>query len=97
MAAYIVATVRIADPDRFAAYTRGIAGLSERFGGEVVVKGPVAELLEGTGAENERVVVSRYPDALSARAYVGSPEYRAAAAQRAGAAEITMRLLVDPA
>ena len=96
MAAYIVATARISDPDRFAAYTMAIAGLSERFGGEVVVKGSVSELLEGNGADDERVVVSRYPDAQSARAYVSSREYKEAAALRVGSAEITMRLLVDP-
>lgn len=97
MAAYIVATVRIADPERFAEYAKGIAGLSEQFGGEAVVKGPVVELLEGEGVVGERVVVSRYPDAESARAYIASAQYQAAAALRVGAAEVTMRLLVDPA
>uniref|UniRef100_UPI0035CBA1A5 DUF1330 domain-containing protein n=1 Tax=uncultured Sphingomonas sp. TaxID=158754 RepID=UPI0035CBA1A5 len=93
MAAYVVATVRITDPDRFALYAKGIAGLSERFGGEAVVKGPVSEVLEGEGLVGERVVVSRYPDAAAARAYLASPEYLAAAAHRVGAAEIVMRLI----
>ncbi len=97
MAAYIVATVRITDPERFALYAKGIAGLSERFGGEAIVKGAVQELLEGNGEPGERVVVSRYPDAESARAYIASAEYQAACAHRVGAAEVTMRLLVDPA
>lgn len=97
MAAYIVATVRITDPERFALYAKGIAGLSERFGGEAIVKGAVQELLEGNGEPGERVVVSRYPDAESARAYIASAEYQAASAHRVGAAEVTMRLLVDPA
>lgn len=97
MAAYIVATVRITDADRFADYAKGISGLSERFGGEAIVKGAVAELLEGHSESGERVVVSRYPDADAARAYIASAEYQAAAALRAGAAEVTMRLLVDPA
>ena len=55
MSAYIVATVRISDPERFALYSKGIAGLSERFGGEAVVKGAVAEVLEGDGMVGERV------------------------------------------
>ena len=33
-AAFIVATVRITDPVRFAEYGKAIAGLSERFGGQ---------------------------------------------------------------
>lgn len=97
MAAYIVATVRITDPVRFADYGKAIAGLSERFGGESVVKGPVVELLEGEGEVGERVVVTRFPDADAARGYIGSPDYRAASAGRAGAAVVTMRLLTDPA
>jgi uncharacterized protein (DUF1330 family) len=93
MPAFIVATVTITDPERFAAYGRAIAGLSERFGGEAVVKGPVAAVLEGAGEVGERVVVTRFPDAAAARAYISSDTYRAAAAQREGAATVTMRLI----
>lgn len=95
MAAYIVATVSIEDPERFAAYGKAIAGLSESFGGERVVAGPVAEILEGEGRVGERVVVSRFPDEDAARAYIASPQYQAARALRVGAATIQMRLLID--
>lgn len=96
MAAYLVATVRITDPEKFALYARAIAGLSEQFGGEYVVRGAVAEVLEGAVDPAERVIVSRFPDVDAVRAYVGSAEYRAAAAHREGAAVVEMRLLVDP-
>lgn len=95
MAAYIVATVRISDPDKFALYGKAIAGLSERFGGVPVVKGPVAEVLEGGSPVGERVVVTRFETADAARAYIGSPDYQAATVHREGAAEVEMRLLVD--
>lgn len=97
MAAYIVATVTITDPTRFADYARGIAGLSERFGGEALLKGAVSDVLEGDAAIGERVIVSRYPDIAAARAYIASPEYQAACVHRVGAATVTMRLLEDPA
>jgi len=93
MPAYIVATVRITDPERFADYGRGIAGLSEKYGGESVVRGPVTEILDGDEPLGERVVVTRFPDADAARGYIASPEYRDAAARRVGAAIVTMRLL----
>lgn len=96
MAAYIVATVRITDPERFAAYGKGIAGLSERFGGEALVRGTVSALLEGEGETGERVVVTRFADGDAARAYIASPEYRAASVHRVGAATVTMRLIEDP-
>lgn len=93
MAAFIIATVRITDPERFALYAKGIAGLSEQFGGEAIVKGPVTEVLEGSSPVGERVIVSRYPSASDARAYLASAQYQAAAAHREGAAEVEMRLL----
>lgn len=95
MSAYIVATVRITDPARFALYGQGIAGLNERFGGEYVVRGPIAEVLEGTVEPNERVVILRFPDADAARAFIQSADYQAAKAHRIGAAELEMRLLTD--
>jgi uncharacterized protein (DUF1330 family) len=97
MAAYLVATVRITDPARFSAYLQAIAGLSEKFGGESIVKGSVDGLLEGDAPAGERIVVSRFPDADAVRCYIGSPEYQHGKALREGAAEVTMRLVVDPA
>lgn len=97
MAAYIVATVTIRDAAKFAEYGKMIAGLSERHGGEYLLRGVVADVLEGQSAPGERVVVSRFPTAESARAYLASPEYQAAVARRAGAADVVMRLIIDPA
>ena len=95
MPAYLVATVRVSDSAGFAEYGKAIAGLSERFGGEYIARGKVAEVLEGDTDPDERVVVSRFPDADAARAYIASPEYQAGAALREGAAVVEMRLLID--
>ena len=95
MAAYLVATVRISDPVKFGDYAKAIAGLSERFGGKYILRGKIAEVLEGDIDPEERVVVTHFPDADAARAYVASPEYRAGAALREGAAVVELRLLID--
>ena len=95
MAAYIVATVRITDSVRFGDYGRAIAGLSERHGGEPLVRGAVTEVLEGGSPVGERVVVTRFATAEAARGYIASPEYRSASKAREGAAVVEMRLLVD--
>lgn len=97
MAAYIVATVVVTDPLKFGDYAKAIAGLSERHGGEYLVRGKLAEVLEGEVDPDERVVVSRFPTVEAAQAYAQSPEYRAAVLLREGAALVQMRLLVDPA
>lgn len=96
MAAYIVSTITITDPVRFGEYVKAIAGLSERHGGEYIVRGKVSEVLEGDVNPDERVVVSRFPSAEAARGYTGSAEYRTGAALRAGAGTVETRLLVDP-
>jgi uncharacterized protein (DUF1330 family) len=96
MAAYIVATVRITNPEKFGEYTKAIAGLSEQHDGEYIVRGPITEVLEGDIDLNERVIVSRFPDADAARAYALSPEYEAAARLREGAGIVQMRLIVQP-
>lgn len=95
MAAYIVATVNILDPERFSAYVRNVDVVREAFGGERLLAGPVKEVLEGDGQVGERVVVIRFPDAEAARGYIASAEYQAVKARRQGAAIAVMRLVVD--
>ncbi|MFC3581189.1 DUF1330 domain-containing protein [Sphingomonas hylomeconis] len=93
MPAYLIATVTITDPVRFGQYLKGIAGLPAKFGGEPVLKGVVAEVVEGRADATERVIVSRFPDIEAAREYLGCAEYRAAKQHRLGAAEVTVRLV----
>ncbi len=95
MAAYIVATVRIFDAERFKAYGAKLGDLSARHGGEALVRGQVQDFLEGDGPAGERVVVTRFADAASARGYIASAEYQAAHSLRVGAADVVMRLVVD--
>lgn len=96
MPAYIVATVNVTDPVKFGDYVKAIAGLSEKHGGEYIVRGKVTEVLEGDVNPEERVVVSRFPSAEAALAYAKSPEYKAGAALRVGAGTVETRLLVVP-
>jgi uncharacterized protein (DUF1330 family) len=93
MPAYIVAIVQVRDVAAFQAYGAAIAGLAEQFGGEYLVRGPVVETLEGEAAIGERVVVSCFPDAAAARAFIASPTYVAAKAHRLGAGDVSMRLI----
>jgi uncharacterized protein (DUF1330 family) len=94
MAAYLVGTVRISDPERFAAYGAAIKGLSAKFGGEPVAAGPVSVVFEGDSPVGERVVVTRFPTEADATAYVRSARYLEAKDLRAGAAVVELRLVV---
>lgn len=93
MPAYLVATVTITDAEKFSGYSKAIAGLSEKFGGEYIVRGAITEVLEGDIAPDQRVIVSKFPDAQAARDYIHSPQYQAGAALRAGAGTVEMRLI----
>lgn len=93
MPAYLVGTVRVLRPEAFAAYAAAVKGLASGFGGEPVVAGPVSEVMEGASPAGERVVVTRFPSAERARAYLSSPAYLAARALRDGAAEVELRLI----
>jgi uncharacterized protein (DUF1330 family) len=93
MPAYLVGTVRILQPDAFGKYAQAIKGVSAQFGGEPVVAGSVSEVFEGGSPVGERIVVTRFPTAAQARAYLTSPVYIAAKALREGAADIELRLI----
>ena len=94
MPAFLVGTVTITDADRFGAYSAAIRGLSAKFGGESIVAGQIADILEGDADPAERVVVTRFPSESDARAYLACGDYVAAKTMRAGAATVTLRLLV---
>jgi uncharacterized protein (DUF1330 family) len=91
-----VATVRVQDRAKFGAYVQAVAGVAESFGGEYVLRGKVAEVLEGEVDPAEMVVVLRFADAERARAYVNSPAYQAGKRLRMdGGGVVEARLLVD--
>jgi len=98
MAAWLVSTVRITDPAGFAVYAKAIAGLAEKHCGRYLVRGTVAEQLEGEAPSDaiggERIVILEFPDADAARGYVESDAYRAGKDLRRTAAHVSLRLIV---
>jgi uncharacterized protein (DUF1330 family) len=91
MSAYIIAEVEITDPDTYATYRAQTPGVVERHGGRFIVRGGVAETLEGEGRPG-RLVVLEFPDRAAARRFYTSPEYQAIVGIRHQAA--TSRLIL---
>lgn len=85
MAAYIWATVRGGEPVQFMAYAKAAADVAASFGGEYIIRGVIEEVFEGDCEDAGRVILIRFPDPDSARAYMASEGYKAAKALRAGA------------
>ena len=96
MAAYLMVTAQIRDRERFLqGYAAAAAALTERFGGEYVVRAPGAEVLEGEHPGGS-VVVSRWPDRDAALGFWNSPEYAEARRLRADIAACQVLLVEAP-
>ena len=94
MPAYMIIAVKMHDREKFlAGYTRVVPPLVQKFGGEYIITGPGAELLEGTLEGYGSVAVSKWPDKAAAKAFWNSPEYREAIKLREGLADCEVLLV----
>jgi uncharacterized protein (DUF1330 family) len=75
VAAYIIASVDVTDPDLYAEYRAQVPATIERYGGRFIVRGGDKEILEGSW-DPPRIVVLEFPDADAARRWHSSEEYR---------------------
>ena len=92
MAAYVVVQVAIDDPKRYERYKTLAPPSIAAYGGRYVVRGGRSEPLEGSW-QPPRLVILEFPDAESARAWWGSPEYAPAKALRQSCAQTEMLLV----
>jgi uncharacterized protein (DUF1330 family) len=93
MSAYILADVTVTDEAQMVRYREWSTRAMREFGAEVLVRGGNAEALEGAWLP-QRVVVLKFEDRATARAYYDSETYRHARKVREGAGSIDM-ILVD--
>jgi uncharacterized protein (DUF1330 family) len=97
MPAYMIVVASIADRHRFiSGYGAAAARLVEQFGGRYLLRGPGAELLEGSFGDGASVVISEWPDKESARRFWNSAEYAEAKALRHDIAECQVLLIEAP-
>jgi len=74
MAAYVIANIRITDPDRFPEYSSQVLPTVERHGGRYLARGGEVEVLEGEW-EPQRLVVLEFESVGRAKEWYDSPEY----------------------
>ncbi len=86
MPAYLVARIRVTDPEKYRDYMALSPAAIEKHGGRFLARGGEVVTLEGE-PEERRVVIVEFPSLEAARAFYDSPEYREARAAREGAAE----------
>lgn len=87
--AYILANVRVTNPEQYEEYKKLSTIAMKAHGAEVCVRGGAVEVLEGDWTP-DRVVLLKFPSMEQARAFYGTPEYKAAIQARQGAAVMRM-------
>ncbi|MEZ5367217.1 MAG: DUF1330 domain-containing protein [Bryobacterales bacterium] len=73
MAAYILATFEITDPETYARYVSDVVPLIAKHGGEILVADRAGETLEGRPAPV--TVILKFPSQEAARAWYDDPAY----------------------
>lgn len=96
MTSYVIADIKVADPDRYREYMALSPEAARAAGGEFVVRGGPHEVLEGDWHPN-RVVMLKFPSYAQARAFYDSTLYRQAREKRAGATEFFNMIVVQGA
>ena len=89
MAAYVIASIDVTDPDLYAEYRAQVPATIEQYGGRFVVRGGELTVLEGDWNPS-RLVILEFPDLEAARLWYDSPEYQEAKRLREGAAKLRM-------
>jgi len=84
--AYVIADVKVSNPDQYRHYTALTPAAVAAAGGEFVVRGGRTAVLEGNWSPS-RVVVIRFQSFEAAQAFYDSALYREARAKRAGATD----------
>ncbi|MFM2160781.1 MAG: hypothetical protein RLZZ383_293 [Pseudomonadota bacterium] len=92
---YWLVLATVTDPARFGAYTALAGPTIARYGGRVLARGDVAEVVEGAVARRPFLV--EFPSLDAARACYASPDYQHAIALREGAAVFDIVVLEGPA
>ncbi len=94
MPAYMIVTAKIADRDTFInGYGMAAAKLVEQFGGNYVLRGPGATLLEGDFGDGASMVISEWPDRAAAEAFWNSADYAEVKKLREGIADCQVLLI----
>ena len=85
MAVYVISQVEVTNPEPYQEYVKGVPATVEKYGGRFLVRGGEMKRYSGEWAYS-RVVVIEFDSAEKAEAWHDSPEYKAVALKRAGAA-----------
>ena len=90
MPAYVIVDTLIHDPDQYEEYKKLARPIAERYGGEYLVRGAEIDLIDQELWTPTRIVVLRFKDRQTARAFLDSDEYAPVKAMRHQHADSTL-------
>ena len=89
MSAYVIGHVTVRDEEAWAEYRSRVPGTLASWGGELLLRGHLADVLAGDHS-HRAVVVLRFPTAEDARGWHDSDAYQALVPLRDRAARVTL-------
>jgi uncharacterized protein (DUF1330 family) len=89
MPAYLVGTITVRNPERWAEYVRRVGPTFGAHGGELLFRGAHALQLAG-GTPPPLIVAARFPSLAALRAWHDSPDYQALVPLRDEAADVAL-------
>lgn len=87
--AWVVGHITVRDAGQWDRYRQSVPRTIAPFGGKVLLRGTVTDVLDGTHRHRDAVVLE-FPDLAAARAWHASAEYQALVALRRDAADIDL-------
>ena len=88
-AAYLVGTITVKSPQKWAQYTKQVPGTLAPWGAELVFRGKQVAAFSG-GNPHPDIVVIRFPDAAAVNQWFSSPAYQALIPLREQAADVVL-------
>ena len=81
MSAYLIAMMDVHDRDAYEEYREKVPAMIAKHGGDYIVRGGVADIVEGIWPAG-RIVVLEFPNYAAGKAFYADPEYQPIAAIR---------------
>lgn len=94
MAAYMVCTMKIHDPETFRKYSGHTPETLKKYGGRFLTRGDQVTTVEGEAFE-ERMVILEFPDRAAAQAWYNDAEYQRLSEFRRAATTTTRMILQE--
>jgi len=92
MAGYVIAQIKVNDPEPFKDYVKRNTSVVEKYGGKFLVRGGEMEVLEGDFAY-PRAIVIQFPSVSAAHIWYHSPEFKELTQIRNAAADTNLMIV----